>query len=208
VTEDGSKSSVLINELIGMIDEFLQHMSLLEQENRDLRARLENAGTEGEAAAPEAAPEACTVLVVDADETQSKVLTQVLTKQGCEPTVVTSGADALSACENTEYGLIIVESKLGDGSGLDILKQLAEKSPDTDILIIVGFTSADTAVQALRLGAADFLLRPLTEDDVADKLTELFKQQQIKTRSRRYLNNLRDRYQKLLKVFYDAGKTQ
>jgi len=202
VTEDGSKSSTLINELIGMIDEFLQHMSLLEQENRDLRARLENAGSED----TDTAPESSAVLVVDADKAQSEVLVRVLQKRNCGTTVVTSGAEALASCEKNDYSLIIVESKLGDGSGLDILKQLAEKSPNADLLIIVGFTSADTAVQALRLGAADFLLRPLTEEDVVEKLSELFKQQQIKTRSRRYLNNLRDRYQNLLKVFYDAGK--
>lgn len=202
MTEDGSKSSILINELIGMIDEFLQHMSVLEQENRDLRARLESAGSDEVAAA---VPEAGSVLVVDADEAQSQVLVGVLQKRSCKATVVTSGAEALASCKENNYSLIIVESKLGDGSGLDILKQLTEKAPESDILIIVGFTSADTAVQALRLGAADFLLRPLTEDDVADKLSEIFKQQQIKTRSRQVLNNLRERYQNLLKTFYDAG---
>ena len=204
MTEDGSKSSVLINELIGMIDEFLQHMSALEQENRDLRARLESAGSEEVTEVPEAA---AGVLVVDADEAQAKVLVDVLEARSSEATVVTSGAAALTSCDENDYSLIIVESKLGDGSGLDILKQLKEKAPESDILIIVGFTSADTAVQALRLGAADFLLRPLTTEDVADKISELFKQQQIKTRSRKYLNNLRDRYQKLLKTFYDAGKS-
>lgn len=203
MTEDGKKSSVLITELVGMIDEFLQHMSALEQENRDLRARLESSGSEEVAETVEA----CNVLVVDADEAQSEVLVSVLKKRGCESTVVTSGADALAICAKGEFSLIIVESKLGDGSGLDILKKLKEKSPESDILIIVGFTSADTAVQALRLGAADFLLRPLTEEDVADKITELFKEQQIKKRSRKYLNNLRDRYQKLLKTFYDAGQS-
>lgn len=203
MTEDGSKSSVLINELIGMIDEFLQHMAALEQENRDLRARLESAGSKEVAEVPGTAG----VLVVDADEAQAQVMVGVLQAQSCETTVVTSGAAALASCEKNDYGLIIVESKLGDGSGLDILKQLKEKAPESDILIIVGFTSADTAVQALRLGAADFLLRPLTADDVADKLSELFKQQQLKTRSRKYLNNLRDRYQKLLKTFYDAGQS-
>jgi DNA-binding NtrC family response regulator len=193
---------VLINELIGMIDEFLQHMSALEQENRDLRARLENAGSEEVAAVPEAAR----VLVVDGDEAQSRVLVSVLEKRSCKSTVVRSGAEALRHCADHDYNLIILESKLGDGSGLDILKQLKEKAPEADILIVVGFTSADTAVQALRLGAADFLLRPLTEADVAGKLAEMFKQQHIKKRSQRYLNNLRDRYQKLLKTFYDAGQ--
>lgn len=202
MTEDGSKSSVLINELIGMIDEFLQHMAALEQENRDLRARLESAGSQEIPAVPQASK----VLVVDGDETQAKVLVEVLEKRSCETTVVTSGADALASCAGNDYGLIIVESKLGDGSGLDILKQLKEKAPESDILIIVGFTSADTAVQALRLGAADFLLRPLTAEDVAEKLADLFKQQVLKTRSRGYLDNLRERYQKLLKVFYEAGK--
>lgn len=203
MTEDGNKSSALITELVGMIDEFLQHMSALEQENRDLRARLESAGSDGDEAAEPT--ESTHVLVVDADEAQSQVLVGVLKKRGSAATVVTSGAEALTTCDGNEFGLIIVESKLGDGSGLDVLKQLKEKAPESDILIIVGFTSADTAVQALRLGAADFLLRPLHEEDVAEKIAELFKQQQIKTKSRKYLNNLRDRYQKLLKAHYDTG---
>ncbi len=185
-----------------MIDEFLQHMSALEQENQDLRAQLEHAGSQEVAVVAEPAK----VLVVAGDEAQAKVLSDVLKRRHCAPTVVTSGTDALASCSDTEYALMIVESKLGDGSGLDILTQLKEKAPESEILIIVGFTSADTAVQALRLGAADFLLRPLTETDVADKLSEMFKQRQIKTRSRRYLNNLRDRYQKLLKHHYDAGE--
>ena len=48
------------------------------------------------------------------------------------------------------------------------------------LLIVVGFTSADIAVQALRVGASDFLLRPLTEADVADKLSTVFKERQLK----------------------------
>ncbi len=182
-----------------MVDEFLQHMAALEQENRDLRARLESTGDE--TAPPEPAP--TKVLIVGGDEAQSEVLREVLEGRGCETVTVATGADAVAACDGASFGMIILESKLGDGSGLDILQKLKDRAQEAEILIVVGFTSADTAVQALRLGASDFLLRPITQQDVGEKLSELLKRRQIKTQSRLYLNNLRNRYQNLLRDHFD-----
>ncbi|MFH2006301.1 MAG: response regulator [bacterium] len=199
MSEDPNSSAV-VKELLGMVDEFLQHMAALEAENQDLRERLSSSASQ------EIVPveEATAVLVVDPDVGQAKSLSGMLEKKGCQTTHASSSAEALRLCGEKEFGLIIVESELGDGSGLELLAKLREAATDAEQLIIVGFSSADIAVQALRVGASGFLLKPLTEDDVTEKLDDIFKQHQLKLRSKRYLNNLRSRYQKLLKNFHNG----
>ena len=195
--EDSSKSEVLIKELFGMVDEFLQHMSALEAENQDLRARL-SSGVQT------AVSDSVPALVVDPDPSQAAVLGKMLTKHGCLATEVHTGGEALALCETNDYSVIIVESNLDDGKGLEVLKKLAESAPDADLVIIVGFTSADIAVQAMRLGAADFFLRPFSEDDLDEKLKTLLKQQQFKQQTRRLMSSLRERYQKLVQAYHEG----
>ena len=115
------------------------------------------------AAAPPAKPR---ILVVDDERSLREMLSIVLGREGYE---VTTAEDVGSALDQIRRGplpdLLISDLRMPDGSGVDVLRALKERSPGSVGLLLTAFASADTAVEAMRLGAVDYLTKPF---DVAD----------------------------------------
>jgi DNA-binding NtrC family response regulator len=194
VSEADQDSKALIDELLGMVDEFLKHMAELEAENQDLRQQLVSSGSEPKITGPEPVP----VLIVDPEESRARSLGEMLERCGCRVSRVPTTTEALERLGAEEFNLVFVESQVGGDNGLGIIQQVKEAAPEADCLIVVGFTSADKAVQALRMGATDFFIRPVQEEDLLTRVGEILQRQRIEQRSRRYLADLRDRYQKIV----------
>ena len=106
------------------------------------------------------------ILVVDDERSLREMLSIVLGREGYE---VTTAADVGSALDQIRTGplpdLLISDLRMPDGSGVDVLRALKERSPGSVGLLLTAYASADTAVEAMRLGAVDYLTKPF---DVAD----------------------------------------
>ncbi|MBP7776035.1 MAG: sigma-54-dependent Fis family transcriptional regulator [Acidobacteria bacterium] len=106
------------------------------------------------------------ILVVDDERSLREMLSIVLGREGYE---VSTAEDVTSAIEQIRRGplpdLLISDLRMPDGSGVDVLRALKERSPNSVGLLLTAFASADTAVEAMRLGAVDYLTKPF---DVAD----------------------------------------
>ncbi len=106
------------------------------------------------------------ILVVDDERSLREMLSIVLRREGYE---VTTAEDVSSALDLIRTGpppdLLISDLRMPDGSGVDVLRALKERSPGSVGLLLTAFASADTAVEAMRLGAVDYLTKPF---DVAD----------------------------------------
>jgi two-component system response regulator PilR (NtrC family) len=106
------------------------------------------------------------ILVVDDERSLREMLSIVLGREGYE---VTTAEDVGSALDQIRRGplpdLLISDLRMPDGSGVDVLRALKERSPGSVGLLLTAFASADTAVEAMRLGAVDYLTKPF---DVAD----------------------------------------
>jgi signal transduction histidine kinase len=100
------------------------------------------------------------VLVVDDEEAIALTLREILAQDGYTVDAVTSVPDALSAIEQRPYDVALIDLRIGDESGLTVLARLREVSPETSAILLTGFGSLDTAIQALRQGATDYLLKP------------------------------------------------
>ena len=200
MSDNPQGNAALIQELLKMVDEFLRHMAALEAENRDLRAQLVSWGKE-----PGGTPEAelATALVVDPEPQRAAELMAMLGRAGCRAESVATGDAALHRLGRARFSLLVLESELGGESGLDLLERLREAAPETECLIVVGFTSADIAVQALRRGASAFCLRPVQEEELAARVREALGRQAIEQRSKRYLNDLRTRYERIASQYQD-----
>jgi len=197
VSEAAQDSKALIEELLQMVDEFLEHMAELEAENQTLRQQLSFSGSEPTLPSSEPVP----VLIVDPEERRARSMVELLERGGCRVTRTQGPEEALERLDAEEFNLVFVEGQLGGDNGLGFIKQLKEAAPEADCLIMVGFTSADKAVQALRMGATDFFIRPVQEEDLLARVGEILQRQRIEQRSRRYLADLRDRYQKITEQY-------
>ena len=110
------------------------------------------------------------LLLVDDDETYCSVLGDALEKRHYEVHVACDLATALELARQHEPEFAVVDLRIGTESGLELVKQLAELDENTRIVMLTGFASVTTAVEAIKLGAVHYLAKPATADDVVAAL--------------------------------------
>jgi DNA-binding NtrC family response regulator len=105
------------------------------------------------------------ILVVDDDPGFRRLLETILKGEGYEVATASNKQVALHLCERKQYHLVISDLKLPDGDGIEILRWLREHAPEVPVILISGFGTVATAVEAMKLGAFDFLSKPLQNPD-------------------------------------------
>jgi heterodisulfide reductase subunit C/FixJ family two-component response regulator/glycine cleavage system H lipoate-binding protein len=105
-------------------------------------------------------------LVVDDEPVVCKSCRRILTGAGHEVDTSLSAVEALKKAEETKYDVIVTDLKMPGMSGLELLEAIKGKQPDTDVIIITGYATIDTAVKAMRLGAFDYIPKPFTPDEL------------------------------------------
>ena len=136
-----------------------------------------HAGTEAPAKA-ETAP--AKLLVVDDERSMRELLSIVLRREGYEITLAENGRAAVDQLERGRFDLLISDIRMPDMSGVEVLR--AAKRIDQDILgiMITAFASADTAIEAMRLGAHDYLSKPFDVDELKIKVRNALEQRQLR----------------------------
>jgi two-component system cell cycle response regulator len=99
------------------------------------------------------------ILLVDDDPTILSTLTRFLSGQGYAVAAAATGKEALAALQQEDIPLAILDLMLPDASGLELLAHVRENSPDTEVILFTGLGALDSAIQALRLGAYDYLVK-------------------------------------------------
>jgi DNA-binding NtrC family response regulator len=106
-----------------------------------------------------------TILIVDDDPGFRRLLETILRGQNYEVETAGSAAEALRAGARRQFHLVISDLKLPDGDGLAVLRWWNEHAPETPIIMITGFGSVASAVEAMKLGAVDYLGKPLSSPE-------------------------------------------
>jgi two-component system response regulator PilR (NtrC family) len=106
------------------------------------------------------------VLIVDDERSMREFLAIVLKKEGYAVSVAAHGAEALSALDKEIFDLVLSDVKMPGLSGIDVLKAVKAASPSTIVLMMTAFASTDSAVEAMREGAYDYLTKPFKIDEV------------------------------------------
>jgi two-component system response regulator HydG len=106
------------------------------------------------------------ILIIDDDKDMCLVLKRFLSKHGFEAVEANSGKKALEVLENTSPDLILCDFKLEDMDGTTILKNIKERLPAVPVIIITGYSNIKTAVEVMRLGAIDYVTKPLLPDEI------------------------------------------
>jgi two-component system response regulator PilR (NtrC family) len=106
------------------------------------------------------------ILVVDDEPSLRDVLGIMLKKAGYTTTLAADGEEAVSQVNKEIYDLVITDLKMPGIGGMEVLKAVKSASPDTVVLVVTAFGSPDTAVEAMKLGAYDYLTKPFQVDEV------------------------------------------
>jgi two-component system response regulator RegA len=105
-------------------------------------------------------------LLVDDDGSFSAILERALTRRGNFVACASNGEQAAVRCSAANFDRVILDLKLEQESGLSILQQLKRLQPQMDILILTGYSSISTAVEAIKLGAINYLCKPASADEI------------------------------------------
>ena len=112
------------------------------------------------------------VLLVDDEEQFLEALSQRLETRGLKVDTVTSGEEALKQVEDQNFDAIIVDLAMPGIDGIETLKRIKEKRPDLEIIILTGHATVKSGIDAMKLGAEDFLEKPVDLNELLVKIGE------------------------------------
>jgi len=127
------------------------------------------------------------ILIADDDPTLRRALADRLTHWGHGVTEAADGRAALEAAERREFDIVLLDLAMPDTPGLTVLRELRERGSAADIVVLTAHGSVENAVEAIRLGAADFLLKPADFELLQVVLERLLERRSL--RSTRVLMN-------------------
>lgn len=110
------------------------------------------------------------LLLVDDDEAFVKRLAKAMEKRGFKPETAQSVADGKAMALARPPAYAVVDLRLGDGNGLDVVETLRSRRPDCRIVVLTGYGAIATAVAAVKIGATDYLSKPADANDVTNAL--------------------------------------
>ena len=111
------------------------------------------------------------LVIVDDDTPFRERLARSMEKKGFSVETFSNFKDCLNRCYNEIFDFAIIDMRLEDGSGLELIKKLKEISPTTKSLLLTGYGNIATAVAAIKTGAIDYLPKPAEIDQIYDALT-------------------------------------
>jgi two-component system response regulator PilR (NtrC family) len=106
------------------------------------------------------------ILVVDDEQSMREFLSILLSQSGYSVVAVAGVKEALQKIKNDAFDLIITDLKLPDGNGLEVLEEAKSSDPDAQIIVITAFGTAETAVNAMKKGAYDYITKPFLVDHI------------------------------------------
>jgi DNA-binding NtrC family response regulator len=109
------------------------------------------------------------ILIVDDEPVVREMFEFLLTGSGYQVSLAADAEEALESLENFDYNLLIVDKNLPGLSGLELMEKVRELRPQAEFMVITGYASYQSAVEALRLGALDYLEKPFEDIDLIKK---------------------------------------
>ncbi|MCA9080019.1 MAG: sigma-54-dependent Fis family transcriptional regulator, partial [Planctomycetaceae bacterium] len=119
------------------------------------------------------------VLIVEDEEIIRNTLSEFLASEGYEVVGAKTVDEALLLCRKQDFHVAICDIQLPDGDGIQLMKRLHKLNPSLFVLIITAYATVETAVDAFKAGAFDYLTKPVLFDDLSHKLQRVFKYREV-----------------------------
>lgn len=110
------------------------------------------------------------VLVIDDESVICDACQMVLSEEGHMVALKMDGKSGLDAIRQGAYDIVLLDMKLPDMDGMEIIKALQEEKPGLNIIVMTGYSSISNAVQAIKEGASDYLAKPFTDDELIETI--------------------------------------
>ena len=134
------------------------------------------------------------ILIVDDEPAHLKMLEAVLSAEGFEVRKADDGQTAITAVEERFYDLILMDVRMNRVGGIEALKRIKELSPGIPVIMMTAYASVNTAVDALKSGAYDYLTKPLDIDELKILVHKALRHQQLEKENIFFKEQLKDRF--------------
>ena len=121
------------------------------------------------------------LLIVDDEQTLRESLQRVFSREGYDADAVNSAESALELLASNVYHVVITDIILPGIDGIDLLKRIKEKLPEQLVIIITAYASIDTAIRAIRLGAYDYIVKPIVHEEIKQTVKNAVKQRALQS---------------------------
>jgi len=119
------------------------------------------------------------ILVVDDEQTVCNSIKKILSRKGYEVDNTLNVEEAIEKINKFSYDLVITDLMMPKTNGMELLEIVKENYPELDVIMITGYASLDSAVQATKLGVADYLPKPFTPDELTEVTEKVFEKKKI-----------------------------
>jgi len=145
------------------------------------------------------------ILVVDDEASQRELVSGYLKKQGFEVFTAAGGEPALELFRQSPMELILTDQRMPDLSGLELLKAARAINPETQVIVMTAYGNVETAVEAMKAGAADYLTKPLHLEELRQKIQRIVEQHRLYAENRALREELRSRH-RIEGIIGDSGQ--
>jgi DNA-binding NtrC family response regulator len=135
------------------------------------------------------------LLIVDDDPVALDLLREVLSKEGYEVVSALSAEEAISQGIENIFDVIITDVRMGEKDGMDVLRSFKKTSPETAVIMITAFGSIDTAIEAIREGAFDYISKPFKLEEIKITVRRALEQRRLLRENQYYRQELLEKYQ-------------
>lgn len=137
------------------------------------------------------------ILVVDDEKTARKSLADILQLEGYEVKAVEDGPTALANLKNQDFELILLDIRMPKMDGIEVMRQAKEISPNTQVILLTAHGSLESAIEALRFGAHDYLIKPSSPQEILSSIAGALTRHSEAQRKRLLLGQMETSLQQL-----------
>ena len=134
------------------------------------------------------------ILLIDDDKNTANGLKKILLQDGYDTSCVYTGNEALNLIDTNHFDIVITDMKLPDISGFSIIEKVKKKDADIPVIMITAFSSLQTAIDAMKKGADDYLTKPVNIDELELILKKIWEKQLLIFQNRELRQKLNDKY--------------
>ena len=136
-----------------------------------------------------------TILVIDDEQSMLEVLSEMLSREGYDVTTTSSSEEAVELAQRRRIDLVISDLKMEPVDGIELLRRLKRVDPEIVVIVMTAYASYETAVEAMREGALEYVMKPFKRDEILLKVKLGLQQRAILDENRMLKREIADRYQ-------------
>ena len=136
----------------------------------------------------------CTILIVDDDADMRELAYDMLKDRGHQVTMAGSGEEALKRLTEKDYAVVLTDLRMKGMQGLELLTQIKRDHPDINVILMTAFGSVETAVEAMKHGASDYLTKPVKKDELIRVVERVIREAALRREVSRLRREIRKEY--------------